>query len=103
MKPSDHWKLKLDAHTVFRTRTISGLTALAAASGGRTAVGGGIGAGTSSSRFAGEEIDFVASYSPLKFLTFSGGASVFIPAGFISSNIDNEFPVFGWLQVMGKY
>lgn len=95
MKPSDKWKLALDAHTIMRLSNSSPLFAL----NGLTPLG----AGASSSKFAGEEIDFTATFQPLSMLSFDAGVSTFIPAGFIKSNVGNDLATFGYLQANLTY
>lgn len=90
-KPAPKWLLKLDAHTMFRAKTSAGLFRL----NGVTPIGA---VGPSSSHFAGEEIDLTAVYKPLDLLSFKAGFSVFLPAGFIKSNVGSELPLFGYLQ-----
>ncbi len=90
-KPTERWTLKLDAHTIFRTKTNAGLFRL----NGTTAIGA---AGASTSRFGGEEIDLTAVYKPLDLLSFQAGFAAFIPAGFVRNNVGSKVPVFGYLQ-----
>lgn len=90
-KPHKKWLVKLDAHTIFRTKTSAGLFRL----NGVTPIGA---VGPSSSRFAGEELDLAVVFKPLDILSFASGFSAFIPAGFIDSNVGGEVPLFGYLQ-----
>jgi hypothetical protein len=104
IKPNDQWKLNLDAHTILRTKTSSGLATIGAAGGAQLAAAGGLGGtGASGSRFAGEEIDLMASYQPLKFIGFKAGFSAFIPVGFVKTNIGNNIPLFGWVQTVATF
>ncbi len=108
MVPTEKWKVKLDAHTLMRLKNTDGLSSIGAA-GGAQLMGAGTGlttvnGGTSStSKFAGEEIDFTVSYKAMKHLSFASGVSVFVPFGFIKNNIDNEMPLFGWVQAVAKF
>lgn len=96
IKPNDKWFAKLDAHTLFRYTTDRGLFRL----NGTTEIGA---AGTSNSRLAGEEIDFVVSYKPLKMLSFDAGINGFIPMGFVKGNVGDDIALFGFLQSKLKF
>ena len=95
MQPSEKWKLKLDAHTIMRNSAASSLFAL----NGTTAVG----AGASTSKFAGEEIDFAVSFHPIEMLSFSAGINSFIPMGFVKTNVGSDLAMFGYLQTNLKF
>ena len=96
MKPADKWSVKLDAHTILRNDTNNSMFRL----NGTTAIGG---TGVSNSRLAGEEIDFAVRYQALDILSFQAGMNVFIPMGFIKSEIGDDMPMFGYLQSRLKF
>ncbi|MCP5464630.1 MAG: alginate export family protein [Deltaproteobacteria bacterium] len=91
MKPSEKWGLSLDAHTIFRNSGATGLFRL----NGVTLIGG---TGASSSKLAGEELDFSVSYAALDILSFKAGVNAFIPMGFIKTEVGSAVPLFGYLQ-----
>lgn len=91
MKPGEKWKVALDAHTIFRNSGATGLFRL----NGTTLIGG---TGVSSSKLAGEEIDFAVTYAALDILSFKAGINAFIPMGFVKTEVGNDVPLFGYLQ-----
>lgn len=93
-KPAEQWKIGLDAHTLWRYKTSSGLFAL----NGATQRGAGAGG-----RFAGEEIDLTVKYQANDMLDFSVGGGVFIPAGFMKANVGTKMPMWSYAQANLKF
>lgn len=94
--PNEKWKVAFDAHTLFRTSTDRGLFAL-----------NGLGeidpASASDSKLAGEELDLIVSYAPMKLIKFDLGLNTFAPMGFIKDDLGDSLPVFGYLQTSVKF
>lgn len=102
LKPAEKWHLKLDAHTFLRTTTAEGLFTIAQSQGIQAAATT-YAATTSTDRLAGEEIDFVAGFTPIKPLKFEAGASVFVPLGFLKKDIGSELATFTYLQTLVSF
>lgn len=90
-KPSDQWTVQLDAHTLWRLKTASGLFAL----NGTTAVGG---TGASTAKLAGEELDLSVHYQAHPMVGLTAGVSTFLPMGFVKTEVGSAKPLFGYLQ-----